>query len=91
MNAKYIVVKTDEGQELLFTFPAAISHLWMLEAVENMKQGVPSDWERPYRNVECVGAGFITPDGVCFGGSQLLDMVARHKNDTTLLKNGHAA
>lgn len=88
MHAKYITVRTDDGQEMLFTFPAAISHLWMLEAVENIKDGHGVDWRRPYRSVECVGAGFVDAEGHCFGRSRLLDIPARQQRDTALLQNG---
>ncbi|MES2319959.1 MAG: hypothetical protein V4631_20965 [Pseudomonadota bacterium] len=87
MTSKYIAIKAKDGQELLFTFPDTVMHLHMLEAVRHVKQGVPANWVRPYRDAECVGAGFVM-DGRCYGLSTSLDVKSRHDVDTALLARG---
>lgn len=89
-KAKYITIKTPAGEELLFTFPDTVAHLWMFHGVQELKQGVPQNWCRPYRDSECVGAGFVM-DGTCYGRSESLNIDSRNQIDTKLLANGGAA
>ena len=85
MNTKYIVIRTEAGVELLFTFPNEVAHVWFFQAVQTTKQGVPHNWLRPYSNAECVGAGFLM-DGKCFGKSESLNVASRPGFDTALLE-----
>lgn len=82
---KYIVVDAG-GHEMIFTFPDVVMHFWMLEAVRTLRQGVPDNWCRPYMGAVCVGAGFVTSDGVCFGRSESLKIDSRPALDTALLQ-----
>jgi hypothetical protein len=88
MKTKYIVMKDEHGKELLFTFPEMIAHNWMFEAVQNVREGVPQNWARPYRGSDCVAAGFMTKDGVCYGRSESLNIPSRPEIDTKLFLSG---
>lgn len=88
MKTKYIVIAAG-GQELLFPFPSTVLHVWMLEAVRQIKQGVPNGWTRPYLDCTCVGAGFII-DEQCYGRSESLNVDSRNALDTALLARGCA-
>jgi hypothetical protein len=83
MDAKYIVIEQD-GEELMFAFPATISHAHMLEAVRTTKQGVFQHWTRPYRDSKLVSAGFINIHHDCYGESETLNIKSRGDVDTDL-------
>lgn len=88
MNRKFITIKTEEGVELIFTFPDAVAHIWMLEAVHTVKQGGPQNWIRPYGAAPCISAGFVM-NGTCYGHSESLNIGARLGGlDTALLARG---
>ncbi len=84
MDAKYIVVKHKET-ELMFTFPNIITHSDMLKCVQTIRVGHPN-WERIYRNVKLVSAGFIDEEGFCHSRSESLNIGSRPE-DTALFKN----
>lgn len=88
MHTKYIVMKDEHGHELLFTFPETIAHNWMAHAVTDIREGVPANWTKPYRRAECIAAGFITADGVCWGKSESLGIASRTEADTLLWMRG---
>lgn len=83
MKTKYIVIRSEDGEELIFTFMDTIAHFEMFAAVKTIKQGIVN-WVRPYFDSECVGAGFVQ-DGRCYGRSESLDIDSRGNVDTKLL------
>lgn len=87
MKIKYIVIRQPDGDELLFTFPAAVEHLSMFQSVKTMRVGPDGRWTRPYSWAECVGAGFIM-DRQCYGESESIGIKSRSDVDTALLRTG---
>lgn len=84
-TAKYIVIKTDVGFELMFVFNELVTHKRMFEAVQMIREGLEHNWTRPYADAECVGAGFVSPHGLCYGESLSLGIKSRNALDTQLL------
>lgn len=80
---KYVVVKSDEQGEQLFTFPKTIDHDKFAEVLNYIRHG-DRDWIRIYR--EPISAGFVS-DGKCYGRSETLNLDSR-KEDTALLARG---
>lgn len=87
MEAKYIVIEA-EGREMLFVFPALVSHNEMFETIKTLRKATPThDWNRPYHRAVIVSAGFAN-NGVCYGCSISLDVASRPNIDTVLLQRG---
>jgi hypothetical protein len=82
MQMKYIVTADEDGLEEIFLFSPLINHDTMAEAVSGIKNRTRDPWHRVHR--QAVSAGFVSSDGVCYGGSESLGIVARHA-DTQLL------
>ena len=80
---KYIIYK-DGDKEYLVTFPKAIEHKKMAEAMEVMRFGGDHDWHRNQGKI--VGAGFIEA-GQCTGSSETLNIGSRLQ-DTAIYRNG---
>jgi hypothetical protein len=80
---KYIVLALDDKEEI-FVFPRTVDHDRMFEACEAIRFGSERNWNRKYRDGECVAAGFID-DGVCHGRSETLGIESRGSKDTSLL------
>lgn len=81
---KYVVVKSDEQGEQLFTFPKTIDHDKFAEVLNYIRHG-DRDWIRIYR--EPISAGFVS-DGKCHGRSETLNLDSREEEDTALLARG---
>lgn len=79
---KYIVMALAD-QEEIFVFPRTIDHDRMKEACETIRFGDERNWNRKYRQGECVSAGFID-NGVCHGRSETLGLSSRGVVDTKL-------
>lgn len=82
MSAKYIVVSLD-GKEQIFTFPKAIDHDRMFEALSAIRSGHGRKRKREYHDAEAVSAGFVDR-GHCWGRSETLNLDSRAV-DTALL------
>lgn len=80
---KYITTHDRNGKEELFTFPRSIDHDAMAEVLCHIKNQTHGNWERVFRMP--VAAGFVGPDGKCYGRSETLKLAARPE-DTALLK-----
>lgn len=80
---KYIVMALADKEEI-FIFPRTVDHDRMKEACEIIRFGDDRNWNRKYRQGECVSAGFID-DGVCHGRSETLGLESRGPKDTALL------
>jgi len=81
---KYIVTKTEDGTEEIFTFPAAVYHSDMADAVQRLKKHDPlvyGRWERITRTP--ISAGFVR-GGECVGNSESM-MLKSRPEDTDLL------
>ena len=87
MRLKYIVI-SDGKAEYMVVFPHNFAHKYMTEAVKAIKEGLPSQWRRPYIGFETVAAGFITSDGICEGESESLGLKSRGAIDTQLFDDG---
>ncbi len=81
---KYIVMALADKEEI-FVFPRSVDHDRMAEACEMIRFGSDRNWNRKYRDGECVSAGFID-NGVCHGRSESLDLSSRPELDTMLLR-----
>lgn len=81
---KYIVTRTEDGTEEIFTFPRSINHDAMAEALEGIRNQTHGNWERVFR--EPVSAGFLNEHGHCHGNSESLGLKSRTQ-DTEILKN----
>lgn len=79
---KFITTIDDDGVEEVFTFPDRVHHDAMAEVLEGIKNQTHRNWERVFRRP--VAAGFVRPDGTCYGRSETLDLAA-WEADTTLL------
>lgn len=82
---KYVVFRTDEGRELIFTFPKSIDHDRFAESMRALRSGPAGCWERKLIDAEVVGAGFIDSNLRCYGKSETLRKESRGKVDTALL------
>lgn len=83
IEMKYVVLKPND-KELIFIFAKSIDHDRFVEAMEAMRYGDKSNWERLYPNP--ISAGFT--DGVkCFGRSETLDLDSRKEIDSFLLRS----
>lgn len=80
---KYIVMALDDKEEI-FVFPRSVDHDRMAEACECVRFGDERNWNRKYRNGECVAAGFID-NGQCHGCSETLGLKSRGAKDTAML------
>ena len=80
---KYIVTKSDLGNIEMFTFPSAVHHDIMAEAISRLKDQNHGEWRRVRRDP--ISAGFISA-GVCCGKSETLGLKSRLE-DTALLQN----
>lgn len=87
---KYIVMALADKEEI-FVFPRTVDHDRMAEACECIRFGNERNWNRKYRDGECVAAGFVD-GGECHGRSETLGLESRGKVDTALLAqfNGRA-
>lgn len=81
---KYIRVEQENGQNEIITFPMGINHDVMYEGVMRLKNHIHGDWKRVYR--EIISAGFVAPDGKCFGRSITLGVGSLGDEDTEILK-----
>ncbi len=91
MKKKYIVIGNGR-HELMFIFPEPVYHCFMLEAVQGIKMDAAGNrFIRPYRDYECVSAGFINDHDQCYGESESIGISARAAIDTALLKAGGQA
>lgn len=70
---KYIVLKTG-GAEMMIVFPEVLVHKEVAGAMSGL-----------VKDAEVVGAGFVNPEGDCFGRSDSLGIKSRGKTDTELL------
>ena len=86
---KYIVF-SDGLDEFIVTFPKMFNHDFFAEAVVTVKIGEHRNWRRLYGVVDYmpIAAGFVYPDGTCYGRSETLNLDSRGEQDTALLKNG---
>ena len=80
---KYIITKSDLGSIEMFTFPSAVHHDIMAEAISRLKDQNHGDWRRVRRDP--ISAGFIF-DGVCYGKSETLGLNSRSE-DTAVFQN----
>lgn len=85
IESKYVVVKSDEFGEQLFTFPRSVYHDTFAEVLNHIRHDAGGhSWKRVYKEV--IAAGFT--DGTsCYGRSETLDLDSRPE-DTILLNNG---
>lgn len=81
---KYIVMALADKEEI-FVFPRTVDHDRMAEACEMIRFGDGRNWNRKYRDGECVAAGFID-GGKCHGRSESLNLASRPEIDTMLLR-----
>ena len=80
---KYVVMKDDEGRELLFMFPRSLDHDAFAENASCIKDKCSGDWERIHRYP--VSAGFVD-NLVCRGRSETLSLDSRPEDTELLLK-----
>lgn len=80
---KYIVMTLADKEEI-FVFPRTVDHDRMFEACESIRFGDSRNWNRKYRDGECVAAGFID-NGQCHGRSETLAIKSRGEKDSKLL------
>jgi hypothetical protein len=84
---KYIAFQTLDGEEFVVIFPRSINHNDMAESIRNHKHTEwGGKWERPYRFVAPVGAGFVTNDLTAYGESITLGVESREEKDTEIIK-----
>ena len=79
---KYIKTRTDEGFEEIFLFSELIHHDAFAEVSSRIKNKTTGRWESIYRQV--VSAGFVSPNLICHGYSETLNLNSDPK-DTELL------
>lgn len=79
---KYIVTRTEKGEEEMFLFPSHIDHDAFAEALECFRNQTHGNWERVYRKP--ISAGFVNTNGICRGSSSSLGLSSRAE-DTELL------
>jgi hypothetical protein len=72
---KYVVWRTDDGEETIEAFGTGIIH-----AEYAARSGI--------RLARIVSAGYATADKECFGGSTSLGLRSRPRQDTALLREG---
>ena len=80
---KYIVTKTEDGEQEIFTFPNSVPHSIMAEAVARLRNTAHGDWQRITRTP--ISAGFVSGN-VCHGESESLKLRSRPHEDTALLR-----
>lgn len=78
---KYIVTKTDEGEEEIFLFPNSVNHDCMIDSISHMKNQSHGSWKRIVRTP--VSAGFVF-NGECSGKSESLKLSSRPEDSTLL-------
>lgn len=81
---KYICTANhSEGEkEEIFVFPKSIDHDCMAEALEGVRNQTHGNWERELRIP--VSAGFVRPNGDCYGQSETLGLEARQQDSLLL-------
>jgi hypothetical protein len=82
---KYIIISV-QGEELAFLFPDTVMHRDMLETVLTMRVSEGRSWSRPYREAECVAAGFVSVEGFCYGHSESIGVDSRGEVDSAIIK-----
>ena len=80
---KYICTKDENDKEEIFTFPDAIDHDAMAEAIKSIKNQTTGGWRRVYRKP--ISAGFVNVGRNCTGRSETLNLKSRKEIDTALL------
>ncbi len=90
---KYVVAAIGD-EESIFTFPRDVDHDRMAEAIEAIRFGGPSNWNRKFHKTgegEMVSAGFVDSEGNCHGRSETLNLDSRPREDTLLLRKAMGA
>ena len=74
----------ENRKDEIIVFPRSINHDCMAEGMRRVRTQTWGNWKRLTRTP--VSAGFVSPDGECYGRSETLNLDSLKAEDTALLK-----